>query len=242
MIKKELKIKERQVRLGNRPVFKTIGNSEGAIKDMERKSDSEFLIKIKFSPFGNRDSDGDIMIKGAFANSIKQRGPQSDTNAKIVFCWQHDIKDVIGRPLEIWEEQDGAYATIKLSNFRSVPNAMRVWDQLNDGDLNQFSYGYFPVWDKIEYDEKEDAFINYDLHLYELSAVTFGANELTEYMGIVEPDNMKSIKEYGDFLKSSDPGEFEKWREDLRSYFDDDITRQKGASVLAKYGRKLNNI
>lgn len=174
------KIRERQKSV---PAF---GRKEFAVTKADIMDDEKHVIRVKFASFGNKDSAGDILVKGCFAKSINERGPQSDTNRKIAFLWQHDIYDPIGKVLEIEELDDGAYATVQLSNFDAVPNAKRAWYQLNDGDINQFSFGFQYVWDKMEYIEEEDAFLVKEVVLLEISVVTLGCNERTEYMGVVK--------------------------------------------------------
>lgn len=163
-----------------------VGRKEFAVTKADIMDDDKHVIRVKFASFGNKDSAGDILVKGCFAKSINERGPQSDTNRKIAFLWQHDMYDPIGKVLEIEELDDGAYATVQLSNFDAVPNAKRAWYQLNDGDINQFSFGYQYVWDKMEYIEEEDAFLIKEVVLHEISVVTLGCNEQTEYMGAVK--------------------------------------------------------
>ena len=156
--------------------------------------ENEHVIRVKFAAYGMPDSDRDILIKGCFAKSIAERGPESSTNRKIVFLWQHDMRDPIGKILKIEELDDGAYADIRLSDFDAVPNAKRAYVQLKDGDINQFSFGFTYVWDKLEYDEEQDAFIVKEVKLYEISVVTLGANELTEYIGEIENRTDEEIK------------------------------------------------
>lgn len=163
-----------------------VGRKEFAVTKADIMDDEKHVIRVKFASFGNKDSAGDILVKGCFAKSINERGPQSATNRKIAFLWQHDMYDPIGKVLEIEELDDGAYATVQLSNFDAVPNAKRAWYQLNDGDINQFSFGYQYVWDKMEYIEEEDAFLIKEVVLHEISVVTLGCNEQTEYMGAVK--------------------------------------------------------
>lgn len=174
------KIRERQKSVPS------VGRKEFKVTKTDIMDDEKHVIRVKFASFGNKDSAGDILVKGCFAKSINERGPQSDTNRKIAFLWQHDIYDPIGKVLEIEELDDGAYATVQLSNFDAVPNAKRAWYQLNDGDINQFSFGFQYVWDKMEYIEEEDAFLVKEVVLHEISVVTLGCNERTEYMGFVK--------------------------------------------------------
>lgn len=163
-----------------------VGRKEFNVTKADIMDDEKHVIRVKFASFGNKDSAGDILVKGCFAKSINERGPKSATNRKIAFLWQHDMYDPIGKVLEIEELDDGAYATVQLSNFDAVPNAKRAWYQLNDGDINQFSFGYQYVWDKMEYIEEEDAFLIKEVVLHEISVVTLGCNEQTEYMGAVK--------------------------------------------------------
>lgn len=174
------KIRERQKSVP------AVGRKEFNVTKADIMDDEKHVIRVKFASFGNKDSAGDILVKGCFAKSINERGPQSDTNRKIAFLWQHDIYDPIGKVLEIEELDDGAYATVQLSNFDAVPNAKRAWYQLNEGDINQFSFGYQYVWDKMEYIEEEDAYLVKEVVLHEISVVTLGCNERTEYMGAVK--------------------------------------------------------
>lgn len=159
-------------------------------KDMKEIDDTEHIIEIKFASYGNIDSDRDLLVRGCFAKSISDRGPDSSTNRKIAFLWQHNMQDPIGKILKIEEREDGAYATVKLSNFDAVPNAKRAYIQLHDGDINQFSFGFSYVWDKLEYDEELDAFIVKEVKLYEISVVTFGSNEQTRYIGDVKGEDV----------------------------------------------------
>lgn len=194
------------------------GRKEFSVSKADVIDNDKHIIRVKFASFGNKDSAGDILIRGCFAKSINDRGPESATNRKIAFLWQHDQTDPIGRVLKIEELEDGAYADVQLSNFDAVPNAKRAWYQLNDGDINQFSFGYRYVWDKMEYDETEDAFIVKEVIMHEISVVTLGCNEQTEYMGTVKgledvllkasPEERQRLKnQILDILKEAEPAE-----------------------------------
>lgn len=179
------KIQQKRETVKNRQLFKL------TVKEASVVDEDKHVIEVKFASFGNVDSDGDLLVKGCFAKSINDRGPESSTNRKIAFLWQHDMRDPIGKIMKIEEREDGAYATVQLSDFDAVPNAKRAYYQLQEGTLNQFSFGFNYIWDKVEYDEEKDAFIIMEVKLYEISVVTMGANEETEYIG--EIDDMKSF-------------------------------------------------
>lgn len=179
------KIQQKRETVKNRQLFKL------TVKEASVVDEDKHVIEVKFASFGNVDSDRDLLVKGCFAKSINDRGPESSTNRKIAFLWQHDMRDPIGKILKIEEREDGAYATVQLSDFDAVPNAKRAYYQLQEGTLNQFSFGFNYIWDKVEYDEEKDAFIIMEVKLYEISVVTMGANEETEYIG--EIDDMKAF-------------------------------------------------
>lgn len=204
------KVQERRAAIqGN--VRKEFNVSKSDVVDEERH-----IIRVKFASFGNKDSAGDILIRGCFAKSINERGPESATNRKIAFLWQHNIADPIGKILKIEELEDGAYAEVQLSNFDAVPNAKRAWFQMNDGDINQFSFGYRYVWDKMEYDDEQDAYIIKEVVLHEISIVTLGCNEETEFIGTVKglekalknatfEEKKELKKQILDILKAAEP-------------------------------------
>lgn len=181
----EDKIQQKRETVKNKQLFKL------TVKEASVVDEDKHVIEVKFASFGNVDSDGDLLVKGCFSKSINDRGPESSTNRKIAFLWQHDMRDPIGKIMKIEEREDGAYATVQLSDFDAVPNAKRAYYQLQEGTLNQFSFGFNYIWDKMEYDEEKDAFIIMEVKLYEISVVTMGANEETEYIG--EIDDMKAF-------------------------------------------------
>ncbi len=53
-------------------------------------------VKVGLSGFGNVDSDGDVINRGAFSKSIQERGPESSTNRKIKMLRYHDFEHEIG--------------------------------------------------------------------------------------------------------------------------------------------------
>jgi len=128
-----------------------------------------------FCVWGVRDNKGTGWFKGAFTKSIKERGPDSKANQKIVICWQHDICDPIGRPAAIVEDDYGAYVIINWDDPESVPNSKRAQSQIDSGTINQWSFGFDYVWDKMSYDEVTDTVWIKEADLYEISPVTFAS-------------------------------------------------------------------
>jgi HK97 family phage prohead protease len=131
--------------------------------------------------FNNRDKAGDILLKGCFAKSIQDRGPESQANDKIIMLWQHDQHEPIGKISVLIEDEKGLYFEAVIDDVERGDQAIK---QLESGTLNQFSIGYSYVWEKCEYDQERDAFIVKEVVLYEISVVSIGCNGETEYLGL----------------------------------------------------------
>lgn len=212
-----------------------MGRKEFTVSAADVVDEERHVIRVKFAAFGNRDSVKDYLIKGCFAKSISERGPESATNRKIVFLWQHNMADPIGKVLKIEELDDGAYADVQLSNFDAVPNAKRAWYQLKDGDINQFSFGYKYIWDKMEYDEELDAFVIKELQLHEISVVTLGCNERTEYIGAVK--SLESL-----YASATDEEKYNIKRHILAIFDEAEPAKPltSKSSMFAKLGKSIN--
>lgn len=136
--------------------------------------------------FNSVDKVGDVLIRGCFSKSIAERGPESQANDKIIFLWQHDMREPIGRITELKEDEHGLYFEAEIDD---VERGNQTLKQLESGTLNQFSIGFQYVWDKCEYDGERDTFIVKEVILYEISVVSIGCNGETEYLGLKSTDD-----------------------------------------------------
>jgi HK97 family phage prohead protease len=124
--------------------------------------------------WGKPNDFGEKFIKGAFANSINQRGPNSNSNYQIKFLYQHDQGDAMSLFEEIKEDDIGLYFRTK--PLDNVPSGDRTIIQLQSGTLNNFSIGFDYIWDKIEYDETDDTLVMKEAALFEISVVSIPAD------------------------------------------------------------------
>jgi HK97 family phage prohead protease len=122
--------------------------------------------------WGTRDTYGTVWMKGSWAKSIRERGPESTANQKIAFCWQHDLTDPIGRFTKLVEDDYGVYSEFVFDNPDDVPSAKRAISQIRSGTINGYSFGFDFVWDKMKYDEKTDNVLVYEADIMEGSPVT----------------------------------------------------------------------
>lgn len=149
-------------------------------KEVNYDEDSR-IISGYAAIFGNKDKADDILIKGCFAKSIQDRGPESSANDKIIMLWMHDMNEPIGRLSVLNEDDKGLYFEAVIDD---VPRGNQAVKQLESGTLNQFSIGYQYVWENCEYDSAKDAFIVKEVKLHEISVVSIGCNGETEYLGL----------------------------------------------------------
>lgn len=168
-------------------------------KDMQYNSDSR-TISGYAAIFGNKDRSGDILLKGCFAKSISERGPESSANDKIILLWMHDMSEPLGLPTILREDEKGLYFEARIDEIELGDRAIK---QLESGTLNQFSIGYEYVWENCEWDYKEDALIVREVKLYEISVVSIGCNGETEYLGLKSVEDCeKAYKELSEEVSS----------------------------------------
>lgn len=132
--------------------------------------------------FGNVDTYGDVVVKGAFAESLSIYKPGG---AGIPCYWSHRMDDpemCIGETLTAAEDEIGLKVTVRL-DLETNPKAARAYELIRAGRVAQMSFAY-QVLD-AEWVEREDAPFGeaYELRklkLFEVSLVQIGANTETE--------------------------------------------------------------
>lgn len=137
---------------------------------------------------------GETCVKGCFAKSINEWGPESKSKYKIVMLWQHIMSEPIGQFLELKEDNYGLYFKAKID---PIPTGDRCLIQVKSGTINQFSFGYEYVWDKVRYDEATDSIMLLEVVLFEGSAVTIGCN--METYAIKSAEDVITAKEELDY-------------------------------------------
>ena len=148
---------------------------------MEDVDTARATVSGYFSAFNVMDSDRDIILPGAFKQSISQRGPKSQTNRKVAFLYMHDWKSPVGRLTEL--EEDG-YGLKFVAEMGQTQIAKETLQNYEDGILREHSIGFRYIPDRMKYDENQDAYLISELNLFEGSAVLFGANEFTPVLEI----------------------------------------------------------
>lgn len=139
------------------------------------------------SKYGNKDHVGDVVVYGAFSRSLKERKPK--------MLWQHRTDMPIGVWDELKETDEGLYVKGRFSDTQAGREAREL---AKDGAIDSMSIGYATV--KSEYDEVNSLRKLVDVDLYEISLVTFPANDKATITS-VKADSIKDIRDFEDHLR-----------------------------------------
>jgi uncharacterized protein len=115
--------------------------------------------------FGNEDTYGDIILRGAFAGTMGKR--------KVKMLWQHDT----AQPIGVWEEmrEDDRGLWMRGRILPGIAKGKEAIELMSSGAIDGLSIGYRTV--DAEY--KDGNRIVKEVDLWEVSIVTFPANEMS---------------------------------------------------------------
>jgi HK97 family phage prohead protease len=119
------------------------------------------------SVFDVVDSQKDIILRGAFAETLKGRV------GAIKMLWQHQQDEPIGIFERMFEDARGLYVEGRL--LLDVAKAREAYALLKEGAIGGLSIGYSPL--KYRIHEKSGVRLLSAVELWEISLVTFPANE-----------------------------------------------------------------
>ena len=144
------------------------------------------------SIFNMVDYDGDIVRRGAFAESLRKRMP--------VLLWQHDTKAPIGKFTSVKEDAKGLKVQGQLS---MKGQGLEAYDLLKLGALDGLSVGF--VAKEAERDPKTGARIITKADLMEISLVTFPANDMARVEQVKHWSGMsvKAERDFENFLRGA---------------------------------------
>lgn len=132
-------------------------------------------IEAYYSRYGNIDSDRDMIMPGAGAKTIKERG--SEGSNLIVHLADHNLStnSLLSKP-KLWEVQDGGMFQSTISDTTKGNDILKLY---RDGVINQHSFGFRTIKNTPRKDYNE---IN-EVMIYEVSTVVLGANQETPFVG-----------------------------------------------------------
>lgn len=138
-----------------------------AIKDMDDKTGEFEGYGSTFG--GDPDSYGDIVMPGAFKDSLSDH---SSRGSMPKLFWQHDPHQPIGKWIDAKEDDNGLLMRGKLN--MGVQRGREAYELLKAGDIDGLSIGY-RIKKHTEDKEKGVWFLE-KLDLFEVSVVSIGAN------------------------------------------------------------------
>lgn len=152
-----------------------------------------FYFEGYASTFGNVDSYGDIVMKGAFTDSLKQRMP--------VLLEQHRADKPLGVCVSAAEDEIGLF--VKVMMPKANTNCQNNYALLKCGAINSLSIGYIAVkWNR---DEQKNITYLEKLDLFEFSVVTFPANPMAKITAVKSIEEFNCMKDIERFLKNPIP-------------------------------------
>jgi HK97 family phage prohead protease len=150
--------------------------------------EAQGVVECFVAGIGNKDSVGDIIVPGAFTESLKRRKPR--------VVWGHNWNEPIGKVLEMYEVPPsdprlpmkmraagigGLYAKVQF-NLKSERGRQAFADVAFFGEEQEWSIGYKTL--DADFDPQRQANVLKKVELYEASPVLHGANQLTGTISI----------------------------------------------------------
>lgn len=191
-------------------LYKNVSNSSisGVIKDVDVKTGT---VTGYFSIFGNVDSDGDMIMPGAFRRSL------NNNYKRIKHLNQHRSYEPLAGTkddrLVVREDNKGLYFESKISQTSYGKDVILLYQ---DGVLEEHSIGYEVIKSRdhdtmtIErWGRKVPVKELHELKLWEGSTVTFGANSQALVESVKAMSKEQAIEKMDGVLKALRNGKYE---------------------------------
>lgn len=156
-----------------------------------KKLDEGGVFEGYASVFGVKDSDGDVIVRGAFKNSLAK---MADGGKRPKMLWQHNPSIIIGKWTDMFEDERGLY--VRGTLFTDIEKGAEAYALMKHGELDGMSVGF-----NIDnaYTEDRSRVID-DLDLWEISIVTWGANPEALVSSV---KSIKTERDFEQFLRES---------------------------------------
>ena len=166
-------------------IYKNI--SQGIIEDVD---DVKGIVTGYFSAFNNIDSDGDVIVSGAYKKTVAENGPMGRN--RIMHLLQHNPLMPLGKPMELMEDGKGLRFTSKITETSYGKDVIKLYAE---GVFNEHSVGF----EIIKSDNKAGYREIREIKLWEGSTVTWGANPNTPIESMKSWDKPKSEEMFAKF-------------------------------------------
>ena len=164
----------------------------GELIDADEKAG---IIKGYGSYFGNKDSDNDVIMKGAYKKTIAENGE------RVKYLYQHDMNQPIGKMTELYEDEKGLVFVAEIAKTQLGKDVVEL---MKSGVITENSVGIMPMQKNNKGDYREIT----EVKLYEISAVTLAANDQAKILDVKgNVDVEKLSKRYDNLTKLIRKGE-----------------------------------
>lgn len=158
----------------------------GELIDADEKAG---IIKGYGSYFGNKDSDNDVITKGAYKKTIAENGD------RVKYLYQHDMNQPIGKMTELYEDDKGLVFVAEIAKTQLGNDVVQL---MKSGVITENSVGIMPMQKNNKGDYREIT----EVKLYEISAVTLAANDQAKILDVKgNVDVEKLSKRYDNLSK-----------------------------------------
>lgn len=130
-----------------------------------QEEDNFFVFEGYASTFGNVDYGDDVIVKGAFLNSLAK-------NPEVPVLWQHQMHEPVGKSIQLQEDNQGLYIKAKLPKDDTLVSG-RIIPQMKVGSIREMSIGFFTK--DSEMDKTGTRYLK-QIELFEVSLVTKAMN------------------------------------------------------------------
>ncbi|ROS63903.1 hypothetical protein EDF42_2157 [Curtobacterium sp. PhB172] len=161
---------------------KAVGTADGL-------GDGQFTALV--AVFGNKDHGGDVIVPGAFAESLQDWAASGDA---IPAIWSHQWSDPfahIGWSLSAAETADGLLVTAQLD--LENPTALQTYKLLKQRRVKEFSFGYDVVDGGYVTQDEDEFFELRKLNLIEFGPTLKGMNPETQLLGTKSDEDIRRI-------------------------------------------------
>jgi uncharacterized protein len=148
------------------------------------------------SVFGHKDSYDDVIAKGAFAATLKAHKSAGTMPAML---WQHDSSQPIGIWTDMVEDERGLRIVGKLA--LDTVKGKEAHALLKMGALNGLSIGFMSK--QWAYDRETEVRTLTEIDLWEVSLVTFPANEKARVTNVKSADELATPKDAERILRDA---------------------------------------
>jgi uncharacterized protein len=180
-------------------LYKNVSNSSigGVIKDLDTKTGT---VTGYFSIFGNVDSDGDMIMPGAFKRTLQ------NNYKRIKHLNQHRSYEPLAattkETLTVKEDSRGLYFESRITPTSYGKDVIMLY---GDGVLDEHSIGYETVKEQKSGSYNEIT----EMKLWEGSTVTFGANELALVESVKSLNKEQAFDKMSGVMKALRNGKYE---------------------------------